>query len=111
MSLTARWRDSRWSLAVAASRAEDWVNYDRLALAEAFAQGGPGRGFTGAELRNYWKVYPGVTRLRASASRLLGRDFRITLSGENLLNEQQGEPDNLTVLPGRTLSLGLWAGL
>jgi iron complex outermembrane receptor protein len=30
-----------------------------------------------------------------------------TLDGENLLNEQRGEPDNVTVLPGRTLSAGL----
>ncbi|HSB53255.1 MAG TPA: TonB-dependent receptor, partial [Gemmatimonadales bacterium] len=111
MSLSARWRDARWSLAVGASRAEDWVDYDRLALASAFAGGGPGQRFTGSELRQYWRTYPGVTRLRASASRTLGRALRVTLSGENLLNQQTGEPDNLTVLPGRTLSLGIWAGL
>ncbi len=29
------------------------------------------------------------------------------IDGENLLDEQRGEPDNVTVLPGRTLSAGL----
>ncbi|HWA58409.1 MAG TPA: TonB-dependent receptor [Gemmatimonadales bacterium] len=111
MGLSVRWRDARWSLAAGASRAEDWIDYDRLALASAFAGGGAGVRFAGAELRQYWRTYPGVTRLRASASRSLGRSLRVTLSGENLLNEQTGEPDNLTVLPGRTLSLGVWAGL
>jgi hypothetical protein len=33
------------------------------------------------------------------------------VSGENLLNRQQGEPDNITVVPSRTLSLGLKARL
>jgi iron complex outermembrane receptor protein len=31
----------------------------------------------------------------------------LMLDGENLLDEQRGEPDNITVLPGRTLSAGL----
>lgn len=110
MSLTAAWRDRRWSLAVGGSRAEDWIDYDRVALAEAFAAGGPGIRFAGAQLRQYWREYPGVTRLRASISRSLGRDFRVTVSGENLLDNQTGEPDNLTVLPGRTVSVGLRAG-
>jgi hypothetical protein len=30
-----------------------------------------------------------------------------SVDGENLLNEQRGEPDNITVLPGRTISAGL----
>jgi iron complex outermembrane receptor protein len=43
----------------------------------------------------------------------VGRNFyrglSLTLSGENLLNRQHGEPDNITVVPGRTLSFGLRA--
>ncbi|NUR35196.1 MAG: hypothetical protein HOQ17_07970 [Gemmatimonadaceae bacterium] len=31
----------------------------------------------------------------------------VSLSGENLLNRQLGEPDNVTVVPGRTINLGL----
>ena len=31
----------------------------------------------------------------------------VSLSGENLLNRQLGEPDNVTVVPGRTITLGL----
>jgi hypothetical protein len=30
-----------------------------------------------------------------------------SVDGENLLDEQRGEPDNITVLPGRTVSAGL----
>ena len=33
----------------------------------------------------------------------------LTLSGRNLLDIQRGEPDDLTVLPGRTLTAGLTA--
>jgi iron complex outermembrane receptor protein len=30
-----------------------------------------------------------------------------TLNGSNLLDRQTGEPDNVTVLPGRTVSFGI----
>jgi hypothetical protein len=33
----------------------------------------------------------------------------LTLRGENLLDQQLGEPDNITVLPGRTISVGVRA--
>jgi iron complex outermembrane receptor protein len=49
--------------------------------------------------------------LRASISRNLFRGLGFTLSGENLLDRQHGEPDNITVVPGRTLSFGLKARL
>jgi hypothetical protein len=35
----------------------------------------------------------------------------MNLSGENLLNRQHGEPDNVTVVPGRTLIFGLKAAM
>jgi len=63
----------------------------------------------GSELRNYWLKYGGVTRLRASIGRALFRGLSFNVSGENLLNRQHGEPDNATVIPGRTLSFGLKA--
>jgi iron complex outermembrane receptor protein len=31
------------------------------------------------------------------------------LTADNLLDRQRGEPDNLTIVPGRTLLLGLRA--
>ena len=65
----------------------------------------------GQQLRNYWLKYGGVTRLRASVSRGLYRGLSVNLSGENLLNRQHGEPDNVTVVPGRTLNFGLRAAI
>jgi iron complex outermembrane receptor protein len=112
MSLTAAWSGSRLSGSVTAYRAEDWINYDRLALAQAFnADSEPSRTLVGPALRPYWLTYPGVTHLRATATWSLGPRLALTLTGDNLLNRQTGEPDNVTVLPGRTVSLGLRAGL
>jgi iron complex outermembrane receptor protein len=90
------------------SRASDWINYDRLALLSAFAsdKNDPGQ-FVGSQLRSYWKKYDGVTRIGGRIGYSLSRGMTFTLDGENLLNEQRGEPDNVTVLPGRTLSAGL----
>jgi iron complex outermembrane receptor protein len=65
----------------------------------------------GQQLRNYWLKYGGVTRLRASLGRSLYRGFSINLSGENLLNRQHGEPDNVTVVPGRTVNVGVRAAM
>ncbi len=63
----------------------------------------------GDALRAYWRAYDGVTHLRAAFTRDLTRGFTLTLVGDNLLDYQLGEPDNLTVLPGRTISLGVRA--
>ena len=62
---------------------------------------------TGPQLRAYWREYEGVTRMRATTSVQLRRGLALTLAGENLLDRQRGEPDNLTVLPGRTFTLGV----
>jgi iron complex outermembrane receptor protein len=43
--------------------------------------------------------------------RNLYRGLSINLGGENLLNRQHGEPDNVTVVPGRTLTFGLRAAI
>jgi iron complex outermembrane receptor protein len=51
-----------------------------------------------------------VTRLRATATRRLADRLSLVFVGDNLLDVQRGEPDNLTVLPGRTLSTGLRVG-
>jgi iron complex outermembrane receptor protein len=107
MSLSAGWSSAGWSASFGATRAADWVNYDRIALAHAFASTDPEHRPTGATLRDYWQTYDGVTRLRASFSRDLFRSLSFVAYGENLLNTQRGEPDNITIVPGRTITAGL----
>lgn len=108
VSATATWQAARWSALLGVARAFDWIEYDRLSLATAYA------GFNrtdvplyGGDLRGYWRSYGGSTRLRTSLSRDLGRGLSFVLTGENLLNFQRGEPDNATIVPGRTISTGL----
>jgi iron complex outermembrane receptor protein len=109
-SLSASWLGAQWSGSLTASRSWDWIDYDRVALAGAFSNSTQSDAqLVGLELRNYWLKYSGVTRLRASLSRNLFRGISFTINGENLLNRQHGEPDNITVVPGRTLSFGLRA--
>ena len=104
--VTAAWAAERWSSSLTVARASDWIGYDALALATASAVPQP---VTGAQLRNYWRTYPGVTRVDMLLTRQLAGAFGLTLSGRNLLDVQRGEPDDLTVLPGRTLTAGLTA--
>ena len=109
-SLSAAWSGRGWSSSIVASRSWDWIDYDRIALAGAFSNSTQtDDDLVGQQLRNYWLRYSGVTRLRASLGRNLFRGLSFTLRGENLLNRQHGEPDNVTVVPGRTLSFGLRA--
>jgi iron complex outermembrane receptor protein len=106
----ASWKAERWSTSWTLSRASDWVNYDRLALAEDLAAppvAGPG--IVGSQLRRYWREYEGVTRLRATFTRGLPGGLTFLLSGDNLLGRQRGEPDNVTIVPGRTIAGGLRA--
>lgn len=120
--LTATWKEPRWSLWSGVSRASNWINYDRYALAEALALVAPGGttsgpGSTGArplligaDLRNYWRVYEGVTHLNAGGSVNLWRSWSLTGAVNNLLDRQVGEPDNIQVMPGRTITIGLKTG-
>ena len=109
-SLSAAWSAQRWHASLGLSRASDWINYDRLALADSLSRSTiEAADFVGADLRKYWIRYDGVNRLRASFSREVTRGLTFVLTGENLLGAQQGEPDNVTVLPGRTLTAGLKA--
>ncbi len=105
MSGSVVWSGARWSSTVTAYRAEDWIYYDRLTIAQSYAAGN--RNFTGTALRKYWLGYGGVTHLRATLTRELWRRVGVLLTGDNLLNRQTGEPDNLAVLPGRTITFGL----
>jgi iron complex outermembrane recepter protein len=105
--LTSTWTARRWSASLSATRASDWINYDGLALATAFASAG--RPIVGEWLRDYWRSYGGVTRLDATASRRLFGVLTAVVTGRNLLDVQRGEPDNVTVVPGRTLTAGLQA--
>jgi iron complex outermembrane recepter protein len=110
-SLTASWSAARWATTLTATRAEDWVNYDRVALASAYAGDGdtPGRDVTGWRLRGFWRAYTGETHLRLTTSRDVGRGLTLLLTGDNLLGGQLGEPDNLTIRQGRTVTGGLRA--
>lgn len=109
-SLTATWSESPWTGSVGVARAFDWIDYDRLALASAYVyfdrRSVP---LVGADLRGYWRQYDGNTHLRASVSRSFGRGLSLIVTGENLLNQQRGEPDNVTIVPGRTVTTGLRA--
>jgi len=107
-SINALWTQPHWSAALSLARAFDWVNYDRIAIARAEAAGVP---LTTAQLRNYWLDHSGSTRLRASFSRDLASRFTLRLTGDNLLDFQTGEPDNATIVPGRTISFSVRARL
>ncbi len=101
-----------WTSSVAASRSWEWIDYDRIALAGAFSNSTQADAeLVGQQLRNFWLKYSGVTRLRASVGRTVFRGLSLNVSGENLLNRQHGEPDNITVVPGRTISFGLRAAM
>jgi outer membrane receptor protein involved in Fe transport len=106
-SLTAEWERDGWSGALTASRAWDWINYDRIALATAFARDSTGTGrLYGPRLRDFWRAYDGDTDLRATLSREVRPGIWLVARGENLLGGQTGEPDNLTIRAGRSLMLG-----
>jgi iron complex outermembrane receptor protein len=111
LSLSATWNVYGWRAGMVASRAFDWINYDRMQLASDYASCVMciSESVTGPRLRTYWTRYDGVTRLRASLSRDLPRGLGLQLTADNLTNAQRGEPDNITVLPGRTLLLGVSA--
>jgi iron complex outermembrane receptor protein len=108
-SLTASWTGARWFGSLTATRTADWINYDRLALAWAVVNderpASPDQ--MGTWLRSFWRTYDGVTRLRLTTSRDLRRGVALVLTGENLLDRQLGEPDNVTILPGRTITAGI----
>ena len=107
VSLSATWAARRWSVSSTATRAADWIGYDRTAIGEAVANTAHEYDFGGPLLRRYWLHYGGVTRWRANASYRLRGDVSVLIGGENLLNVQRGAPDNATVTAGRTLSFGL----
>jgi iron complex outermembrane receptor protein len=108
--LTATWTDAHWSASFGGTRAGDWIGYDRAAIARDLASGRrTAEQLTGAQLRPYWREYAGITRLRAAFTRDLTRRLTLSLMGDNLLDVQRGEPDNLTILPGRTIAAGLRA--
>lgn len=107
VSLSATWAARRWSVSSTATRAADWIGYDRTAIGEAVADTAHEYDFGGPLLRRYWLQYGGVTRWRANVSYRLRGDVSVLIGGENLLNVQRGAPDNATVTAGRTLSFGL----
>ena len=111
-SLTASWTGGRAVAALSATRAFDWIDYDRLAIARdytATTSGAPSHDFIGPQLRSYWIGYTGQTRLRLATSLRLTSGMEATLTGDNLLGGQLNEPDNLTIRAGRTIMGGMRA--
>ena len=109
-SVSGSWQGKGWFSSLTLARASDWTGYDRVAVAQALTSGGlaPSE-LVGDRLRSYWRDYGGVTRLRANFSRDLFRGLSFTVTGDNLLGQQRGEPDNATIVPGRTVTAGLKA--
>ena len=110
-STTASYQGESWFMAIAATRANDWINYDRVSLANWYVAQtpNPNREPTGGRLRTYWRSYDGQTHLRLTTSRDLVRGVALLVIGENLVGGQLGEPDNVTIRPGRTVTAGLRA--
>lgn len=104
LSVSAGISQPAWSASLTAYRASDWINYDRIAMTNA--QIGDSNGL---DLRHYWKSYSGFTHIGVSGTRSLGSGLALYVGAANLLNRQTGEPDNITIAPGRTYSLGLRA--
>ncbi|HEU4884849.1 MAG TPA: hypothetical protein VFT45_21505, partial [Longimicrobium sp.] len=110
LSGTAAYQADGWTAALTGYRAFDWINYDRLALARDFqSRTRSAEELVGAGLRGYWHRYDGVPRLNTTVTLDLPRGTVLVLTGDNLLDRQQGEPDNITIVPGRTLMFGLRA--
>ena len=110
-SLAGAWEAGPWTTSLTASRAWDWINYDRVALARDFAREARlPREMLGPALREYWRAYTGSTELRATLGRQVSSRLWLTAVGDNLLGRQTGEPDNVTIRPGRTITIGARAG-
>ena len=109
-TVSGSWNGRGWFSSLTLARASDWTGYDRVAIADAITSGGTAaRDLVGDKLRGFWREYEGVTRLRANFSRDLFRGLSFVMTGDNLLGQQRGEPDNATVVPGRTITAGLKA--
>ncbi len=105
-SLTATWFSPRWTASVATSKAWSWVNYDRARLDRAAASTMTQAETPGSWLREYWREYDGTPRLGVSGAFELRPGLSLLLGAENLFDNQFGEPDSITIVPGRTFSLG-----
>jgi iron complex outermembrane receptor protein len=110
LSGTASWTRGGLQLSSTISRATDWINYDGLELAKAWIlSAGNVANFSGPKLRQYWARYDGAGHLRSALTYDVWHGTLLTLTGENLLNYQRGEPDTITIVPGRTVTLGVRA--
>ncbi|HEX9483145.1 MAG TPA: TonB-dependent receptor, partial [Gemmatimonadaceae bacterium] len=110
-SFTVSYLDGPWFAALGATRALDWINYDRFNIAVAYTKATypASREITGPRLRSYWIKYDGDTHLRLTLSRELIRGVSLLMVGDNLLGGQLGEPDNVTIRAGRSITGGLRA--
>jgi iron complex outermembrane receptor protein len=107
LSLSAAYVAGRWTLTSTASRAFDWIGYDRAAIGTALAADSVPRELDGPLMRQYWTRYAGFTRWRGATTYRVRGDLSAVVIGDNLLNVQRGAPDNVSVIAGRTLTFGL----
>ena len=107
LTLSAAYTHGRTTLTTTATRASNWIGYDRTAIGSALIADSLPHDLDGPLMRRYWTTYDAVTRWRASAAFRMRGDMSLVLTGDNLLNVQRGAPDNASVIAGRTLSLGI----
>lgn len=108
-SATLSWSGNQWYASLGATRAMNWINYDRLAIAQQYVNTSAPRSLTGAALRGFWRSYDGETHLRLNLTRDVTQALALLMTGENLLGGQVGEPDNVTIRPGRSITAGVRA--
>ena len=106
-SANASWQGRGWFASMGATRAFDWINYDELRLATAYLSGDRMAHDISAAAPSVLAPLQRRLRLRATASRDIRDLFTFEINGENLLGYQRNEPDNLTILPGRTIMTGV----
>ena len=109
---TATWTKGPGFASLAITRASDWIDYDRLALARAYSASTTTEPITpvvGSQLRAYWIPYTGETNVRLTTSWRLRGGLEATVTGDNLLGGQLGQPDNLSIRAGRTIAGGMRA--
>jgi outer membrane receptor protein involved in Fe transport len=96
-------RRGRSSGTVGADLLGDWVGYDWLSYYTALSDGTTAP----ASLRPFWLDYPATARVHALFADAPSERFDWFVKVENLGNRQRDTRDNLAIVPGRTVSVGV----
>lgn len=105
-SAALSWDVGRTTLTAGASYIGSWTGYDwnRYVVDEAQEREEI------ADLRSYWRDYPGLLRPYLSLNHILRPDVEWFARVDNLTNVQRFERDNLQLTAGRTMTVGLRIG-